>query len=97
MDQKIINKYSKYVKNNFNLSLMNCLPNIYWIPKTKRKDLLMAQKFGNALRFLDDLTAINDLEFENFTLRLYDKGDLFPVSIVRMPHLPSFEILRIGS
>ena len=43
-----------------------------WIRKTKRKDLIMARKFGNVFRFIDDLAAINDSgEFEKIFREIY--------------------------
>ena len=43
-----------------------------WIRKTKRKDLILARKFGNVFRFIDDLAAINDSgEFEKVIQEIY--------------------------
>ena len=114
-----------------------------WIKELKKKNLIVARKFGNTFRFIDDLMAINDdgefernihdiypselelkkehggdqvsfldldvsLRNKEFSIKLFDKRDAFPFSIVRMPYcssnMPSnifysciaAEILRIG-
>ena len=43
-----------------------------WIWKTKRKDLVATQKFGNVFHFIDDLTSINDgREFKKALHKIY--------------------------
>ena len=43
-----------------------------WIRKTKKKNLILARKFSNVFRFIDDLAALNDGgEFEKICHEIY--------------------------
>jgi len=43
-----------------------------WLLEMKRTNTILARKFGNTFRFIDDLNALNDgTEFQNHHLEIY--------------------------